>query len=124
MVRSEHAAEHRGDRVERGVRERQRLCVSFEQLHGEALGSRPHAALLEQRRHVVDADGRAAEPRCGDRGVAAARGDVEHTPAGMQVGRVAELLGHEHDPRGDGGEVAARPRLLLPLLDRAEIGLG
>ena len=41
----------------------------------------------------------------------------------MQVGRVAELLGHEHDPGGDDGEVAARPRLLLPLLDGVEIGL-
>ena len=43
------------------------------------------AAPLEQGRHVVDADGGAAESRGRDRGVAAAGGDVEHAPAGVQV---------------------------------------
>jgi hypothetical protein len=40
----------------------------------------------------------------------------------VEVGRVAEVLRHEHDPGGDDGEVAARPRLLLALLDGGEIG--
>ena len=89
----------------------------------EALRGGPQAAGLEQGRHVVDADGRAAEPCSGDGGVAAAGGDVEDAPAGVQVGGVAELLGHEHDPGGHDGEVAARPGLLLALLDGAEVGL-
>ena len=41
----------------------------------------------------------------------------------MQVGGVAELLGHEHDPGGHDREVAARPGLLLALLDGLEVGL-
>ena len=80
--------------------------------------------LLEQRRHVVDADRGGAVPRRCDRGVAAAGGDVEHAPAGLQVGGVAEVLGDEHDAGGDDGEVAARPGRLLALLDGAEVGLG
>ena len=56
------------------------------------------AAALEERGDVVDADGGAAVPRGRDRRVAAAGGDVEHAPAGLEVGRVAEVLGHEHDP--------------------------
>ena len=82
------------------------------------------SAALEERRDVVDADRGAAVPRCGDRGVAAAGGDVEHAPAGLEVGGVAEVLGHEHDPGGHDGEVAARPGRLLPLLDRVEVRSG
>jgi hypothetical protein len=57
-----------------------------------------------------------------DRRVAAPGCDVEHAPAGVEVGRVAELLGHEHDPRCDEGEVAARPRDLLTLFHCARSG--
>ena len=106
------------------VRERQRLGVALEQLDLETFGGCPLAAPLEQRRHVVDADGGAAEPRGRDGGVAAAGGDVEDAPARVEVGRIAEVLGDEHDQGGDGVEVAARPGLLLTLLDRAEVGLG
>jgi hypothetical protein len=42
----------------------------------------------------------------------------------VQVGRVGQVLGDEHDPRRDGVEVSARPRLLLALLDRIEVGRG
>jgi hypothetical protein len=124
LVRGEHAAEHGGDRVERIVRERQRLGIAFHEPDVEALGRRALASALEQGGYVVDADGRAAEPGGRDRGVGAARGDVEHAPAGVQVGGVAELLGHQHDQPSDDGEVAARPGLLLPLLDRPEVGTG
>jgi hypothetical protein len=89
-----------------------------------SLRGRAQPAALEERRHVVDADGRAAEPRRGDRRVAAAGRDVEDAPAGVQVGGVAEPLRDENDRRGDDGEVAARPRLLLALLHGREIGLG
>ena len=124
VVGSEHGAEHRRDGVEGRILERQRLGVALEQLDGEAFGVRPAAAALEQRRDVVDADGSAAVARRGDRGVAAAGGDVEDAPAGLEVGGVAEVLGDEHDPGGDDGEVAARPGRLLALLDGAEVGGG
>ena len=124
VVGGEHGAEHGRDGVEGAVRERERLRVPFQQLDRQALGVRAAAAVLEECRDVVDPHGRAAVPRRGDRGVAAAGRDVEHTPAGLEVGGVAEVLGHEHDPRGDDGEVAARPGCLLPLLDRLEVGSG
>ena len=115
VVGREHRAEDGRDGVERRVGERQRLGVALEQLDVEALGGGALAAALEQRRHVVDADRGAAVPGGGDGGVAAAGGDVEHAPAGVQVGGVAEVLGDEHDAGGDDGEVAARPGLLLAL---------
>ena len=124
VVGREHRAEDGRDGVEGGVRERQRLGVALEELDVEALGGRALAAALEEGRHVVDADRRAAVPGRGDGGVAAAGRDVEHAPAGAQVGGVAEVLGDEHDPGGDDGEVAARPGLLLALLDGAEVGSG
>ena len=109
VVGGEHRAEDGRDRVEGRVGERQRLGVSLEELDVEPFRGRALAAALEQRRHVVDADHVGAEARGGDRGVAAAGGDVEHAPAGVQVGGVDELLGDEHDLRRDDGEVAARP---------------
>jgi tetratricopeptide (TPR) repeat protein len=124
VVGGEHRAEDRRDRVEGRVREGQRLGVALHELHGEALGGRALAAPLEQGRHVVDADRLAAVPGGRDGRVAAAGGDVEHAPAGPQVGRVAEVLGDEHDPRGHDREVAARPGRLLLLLDGAEVGGG
>jgi hypothetical protein len=124
VVRREHRAEHGRDGVEGGIREGERLRVSLEQLDGEPLGVRPSAGPLEERRNVVDADcGAAVAGRC-DRCVAAAGRDVEDAPAGPEVGSVAEVLGNEHDPGGDDGEVAARPGRLLALLDGAEVGLG
>ncbi len=121
VIGREHRAEDGGDGIEGRVRERQCLGVALDELDLEPLGGRPLAALLEQGRHVVDADGRAAEPGGRDRRVAAAGGDVEDAPAGVQVGGVAELLGDDLDLRRDDGEVAARPGLLLPLLDRPEV---
>ena len=121
VIGREHRAEDGGDGIEGRVRERQCLGVALDELDLEPLGGGPQAALLEQGRHVVDADGRAAEPGGRDRRVAAAGGDVEDAPAGVQVGGVAELLGDDLDLRRDDGEIAARPGLLLPLLDRLEV---
>ena len=123
MIRGEHRPEHRGHRVEGAVGERQCLCVAFEQGHVEPFRRGPLAAALEQARHVVDADRVAAEPCGRDGRVAAAGCDVEHVPAGVEVGRVDELLGDEHDPGRDGVKVAARPGLLLPLLDGCQVGV-
>ena len=124
VVGREHGAEDGRDGVEGAVRERQRLRVALQQLDRKPLGLGAAAAALEERRDVVDADGGAAVARRGDGGVAAAGGDVEHAPACLEVGGVAEVLGHEHDPGGHDGEVAARPGRLLPLLDRVEVGSG
>ena len=98
VVRGEHRPEHRGHRVERAVGERQRLRVALEQGHVEPFGGRPLAAAVEQARDVVDADRLAAEPCGRDGRVAAAGCDVEHVPAGVEVGRVDQLLRDEHDP--------------------------
>ena len=87
-----------------------------DELDRQPLRGRPQAGTLEQGRHVVDPDGLDAQPRGGDGGVAAAGRDVQDAPAGVEVGRVDEPLGDDHDPRRDGVVVAARPGLLLPLL--------
>jgi hypothetical protein len=121
VVRREHRPEHRRDGVEGVVRERERLGVSLHELDGEAFGLGSHACALEERGHVVDADDVAAEPRGPDRRVAAAGRDVEHAPARVKVGVVDEPLRDERHPGRDHGEVAARPRLLLLLLDGREV---
>ena len=111
VIGGEHGAEDRRDGIERAVGERQRLGVAFQELDREAFGLGAAAAALEESGDVVDADRSAAVARGCDRRIAAAGGDVEDAPAGVQVGGVAEVLGHEHDPGGDDGEVAARPGL-------------
>ncbi len=121
VVGREHGAEDRRYGVERAVGEGQRLGVALQKLDVEPFGGRACASALEQGGHVVHPDHGAAVARGGDRRVAAAGCDVEHAPAGAQVGRVAELLGHEHDARADRSVIAARPGLLLALLDRAEV---
>ena len=88
------------------------------------LGRGADPAALEQRRDVVDADGLAAPPGGREGGVAAAGGDVEHAPPGLEVRGLAQVLGLEDDPRGDDGEIAARPGALLPGLHRGEVGGG
>ena len=87
VVRREHRAEHRRHGVERRIRERERLGVAVRR-STQALGRGAMAAALEQGGHVVDADGDTAVPGRGDRGVAASGCDVEHMPAGPQIGVV------------------------------------
>ena len=123
VVGREHRPENRHDRVERVIRERERLGVAFDELDREAFGLGTHARSVEQRRNVVDADNVAADPRGRDRPVAGPRRDVEHAPAGLEVGGVDETLRDERHPGPDHGEVAARPGLLLLLLDRREIAV-
>src|SRR5205814_6246769 len=77
---------------------------------------------LEQRRDIVDADDLAAPPCGRDGGIAAPGRDVEHAPAGLDVRGLTEMLGLKDDPRGDDGEISARPDVLLPALHRGEIG--
>ncbi len=98
MVGGEHRAEDRGHGIERAVRERKLLGIALDEVDDQAFCFRAEAAFLEQRGHIVDAHGDAAVARGGDRGVAAAGGDVENVPARAQIGGVAELLGDEHDP--------------------------
>src|SRR5438477_988397 len=76
---------------------------------------------LEQRRDVVDADGLATPPCRRDRGIAAPGGDVEHTPPGLEVRGLTQVLGLEDDPRGDDGEIAARPGVPPPGLHGGDI---
>jgi hypothetical protein len=97
---------------------------SLAQVDLEALGRRPLPSALEQRRDVVDTDHRAAVPGSRDRRVAAPGCDVEHAPPCVEVGRVAELLGHEHDASRDDAEVAACPRDLLALFHCGEVWRG
>ena len=86
------------------------------------LGRGADPTALEQRRDVVDADDLAAPPCRRDRGIAAAGGDVEHAPPGLEVRGLTQVLGLEDDPRGDDGEISARPDVLLPALHRGEVG--
>jgi hypothetical protein len=95
VVGREHRAEDGRDGVERVVREGKRLCVPLQQLDREPFSLRAPAAGLQQRGDVVDADSGAAVARRGDRGIAAASGDVEDAPARVQVGGVAEVLRDE-----------------------------
>ena len=62
--------------------------------------------------------------RCGQRGVAAAGGHVEHFLARPHVGRLDEVLADELERCADDGEVAAGPAGLLPLLDSSQVGNG
>ena len=124
MVRGEHRAEDRQGRVEARVREGNRLGVALEQGDAQALGLDAAAAAREQGRDVVDPDRVRAAAGGGDRRVAAAARDIEDAPAGLQVGRVAERVCDGLDQGRDGVEVAARPHLLLALLDLLEVGAG
>ena len=122
VVRGEHDPVDREHGVEGGVGEGEVLRVALDELDVEVLGRGADPTALEQRRDVVDADDLAAPPGGRDRGVAAAGGDVEHAPAGLEVRGLAQVLGLEDDPRGDDGEIAARPGALLPALHRGEVG--
>jgi hypothetical protein len=124
VVRREHRAEHRQDRVEARVRERDRLRVALDELDAHALGLDAAPAAREQPRDVVDADDVAAGAGSRDRRVAAAGGDVQDAPVGPQVDGLGEGLRNRLDEGGDGVEVAARPHLLLALLDRSQVGGG
>jgi hypothetical protein len=117
----EHRAEHGDDGVEARVIDGQRLGVALDELDVEALGLRPLAAALEERRHVVDAGDMGAEPRRGDRRVAGPGRDVEDAPAGVQVGAVGQVLGSDLDPRGDRVVVPGGPGRLLASLDGGEV---
>jgi hypothetical protein len=117
MVRREHGTEDAQHRVERRVRHGQVFGVTEPELDVEAFGHRPPASAFEQLGNVVDAEGVGAGAGRRQGGVAVAARDVEHLPAGPQVGRVGEQLAGQHDPRGDDGEVAAGPGLLLTRLD-------
>jgi hypothetical protein len=100
----------------------ERLGVPLRERHVEPFGGRPRPSSLEQGRHVVDPGHLAAAAGGGERCVPASGGHVDDAGAGPQVGRVAELLGHEDDPAADGAVVAAGPGLSLPILDRLVIG--
>ena len=123
LVGREHRAEDRGDDVEAPIAERQRLGIGLDVVGGQALDLRSAARPVEQRRNVVDADDRAAAPRRGHRGVAAAGRDVEDGLGRMDVERFDEHLGHEQDLGPDHVVVAARPGRLLALLDGGQVGL-
>jgi hypothetical protein len=85
VVGGEH---HPGDReqsVEGGVGEGQVLRVALDEPDVEEFGRSADSAALEQCRDVVDADDLAAPPGGRDGGVAAAGGDVEYAPPGLEV---------------------------------------
>ena len=117
-------AERRGDGVEAGVAVRQGLGVALVEPDRVALGGGALARVHQQRGHVVDADDVAPAPGGGDGGAAVAGGDVEHLPAGPQLGRLAELLAHDLQGGADGGVVAGRPGALLTGLDGGQVDGG
>ena len=98
------------------------LRVPFEKLDGEMLGLGPDPPAFQQSGDIVNADGVAPPPRGRERCISAPSGDIQHPPAGLQVGRLTELLGLIENPGGDDGKVAAGPGRLLPLLHGGVIG--
>ena len=124
VVGREHDADHGDDGVKGRVLERQRFGVALDEAHRQLLGGGALAPALQQRRDVVERHDVAEHARRGQRGVAAASGDVEHARSGAQVGGVAEVLGDDRDERADGGVVAAGPGRLLLALDGFQVGGG
>ena len=122
VVGGEHDPVDREHGVEGGVGKAKVFCVTLDEPDVEMFGRGADPTALEQRRDVVDADGLAAPPCRRDRGIAAPGGDVEHTPPGLEVRGLTQMLGLEDDPRGDDGEISARPGFLLPALHRGEVG--
>ena len=122
LVRREHRTVDREDRVELPVGEGNRLGVALTQVDGDALGLGAPASAFEEVRHVVDADDLAPAAGGRESGVPAAARDVEHAPARLEVGGLADLIGHRLDHEGHGMEVAAGPHLLLAALDGGQVG--
>ena len=123
LVGGEHHPDNRQHGVEGAVGEPEVLGVTLGELDLQALGRRPRPAPFQQLGHVVDAGHLAAAAGRGQGGVAVATGHVQHPLAGLQVGRLDQLLGHGHDPGGHGRVVAAGPGLPLAALDGGQVGL-
>jgi hypothetical protein len=121
VIGREHRPEDGKRRVEGSVRHRQVFGVTEPELDVEAPGHRPLASALEQFGNVVDAQSVRAAARRRQGGVAVSARDVEHLPAGLQVGRVGEQLADQHDAGGDYGVVAAGPGFLLARLDDRQV---
>ena len=121
LVGREHHAEGGERHVERAVLELEVLGVGLLELHREALGAGARPGPLEQRRDIVGGDDVAPAPRRRQRGVAVARGHVEHPLAGAQVERLAQRLADDLQRRADDGVVASRPGRLLLRLDEGKI---
>ncbi len=91
MVGREHGAEARGDRVELGVPEGQRLRVGDDPLHLHTAFARFPLACRQALRRQIGGDDGGSGLRGADRDVAGAGGDVEHTLSGPDPGRRHEL---------------------------------
>ncbi len=123
MVRSEHRPVNRQHRIERPARKRQLLRIPLHEHHAHVLGLGTQLPALEQRRHVVHPHRIAPPPRRRDRRVPAPGRHVQHPPPRLQVRRLAQLLGRQHQPRRHHRKIPAPPRDPLPLLDPLKVGL-
>ena len=85
MIRRKHRAERRQHYIEAAVRKRQFLDVGLLESDDEALGARALTALVEQRRHIVGRGDAGEAARSGERRVAVAGCDVEHSFVGTHV---------------------------------------
>src|SRR2546427_5220687 len=97
------------------------LRIAFAEGDPQPFGGCPLPRPLEQRRDEVDARHVAEASRRGERCIAAPRRHVEDLLARTDVDRLAEHLPHDEVGGADHREVARRPRLPLPALDRLEI---
>jgi hypothetical protein len=82
------------------------LGVALAPVDREALGRRPRAPALDERRDVVDRRHLREAARRGQRDVAIAAGDVEHPLVAAQIDRLAQRFADDLQRRPDDGVVA------------------
>src|SRR5947209_2425195 len=107
MLRSKHHAVNGDHRIEGSIRKGKLFRVAFDKLHGEVLGLGAKPSAFQQRGDKITPDHLTAPPRRGDSSIAAPGGNVQYAPAGLQVGRLAELFGLIDNTGGYHRKIAA-----------------
>ena len=124
MIWSEHHAEGRKHGVIAAVVERQVFGVGDMEVHLQALGGGTSATFFQQLRHVVCRRDFGKTAGSGERGIAVAGIDIEHTLTGADIGGLGQGFTDELKRHADDGKVAAGPGRLLTLLDSRVVGFG
>jgi hypothetical protein len=105
LIRREHRPERGEHHIEHFVLERQRLRIGHRRCQAEPLALGACLGDLQKGLDEVAGGHASAATRGGDRGVAAARRNVEHTLTCVHVDRAAQQLADEHQPGADSRKV-------------------